>query len=284
MTRVAIVTDSSAYLPEELVQKHNIRVIPLNIMFGQESYLDNVDIEPAEFYARLENLGDNPLPTTSQPSAGAFRDLYQEVAKEADEIVSIHISGKLSGTVASALQAKEMLPDIPIHVVDSLSAAVGLALIVMEAARAAETDGGSAAKAVAAAEAAIANLRLYLTVETLHYLHMGGRIGGGSALMGTALGIKPILELTGGKIEAHSKVRSTKKALARLVDIVVADFGEGATVRAGVIGAACPEVAQDVAERLQKRFNCVEMIVTDLSPAIGTHVGPGTIGVSAHPA
>ena len=282
MTRVAIVTDSTAYLPEELVQKHNIRVIPLNVIFGQESYLDNVDITADQFYERLENLGDDPLPTTSQPSAGAFRDLYQEMAKEADEIVSIHISSLLSGTVASALQAKEMLPDIPIHVVDSLSAAVGLALIVTEAARSAAADDGSAEKAVAAAEAVIPSMRLMFAVDTLHYLHMGGRIGGGSALLGAALGIKPILELTGGKIEAYGKVRSTKKALVKLVDTLVDHFGEGATVHAGTIGAACPERAQALAECLQKRFNCIEMVTTDLSPAIGTHVGPGTVGAAVY--
>jgi len=284
MTRVAIVTDSTAYLPEELVQQYNIRVIPLNVIFGTESYLDDVDIKANEFYERLQNLGNNPLPTTSQPSAGAFRDLYQEVAKEADEIVSIHISSGLSGTIASALQARDMLPDLSIHVMDSQLTSIGLALTVLEAARAVEAGDATAEEAKAAAEKVISNLRLYFAVDTLHYLHMGGRIGGGSAFLGAALGIKPILELAGGKIEAAGKVRSMKRAIPKLVDTMVEHFGEGATVRAGTISAINPEGAQDLAERLQKRFNCIEMLMTDLSPAIGTHVGPGTVGVAVYPA
>ena len=190
MPRVAIVTDSTAYLPAELVQRHHIHVIPLNLLFGQTGYLDNVDIGADEFYARLSKLNGD-LPTTSQPSAGLFRDLYEEVAREADEIVSLHISSDLSGTVASALQAKAMLPDIPIYVVDSRLTAMALGFVVLEAARVVEA-GGSAAEAAAAAEAMTPRSRVYFSAYTLRYLHLGGRIGGGPVFLGPALGTQPI--------------------------------------------------------------------------------------------
>ena len=281
MPRVAIATDSTANLAPDLVQKHQIRVIPLNLLFGTKSYLDNVDMGADEFYERLANLGGD-LPTTSQPSTGAFRDFYAEIARDADEIVSIHISSDLSGTVASALQAKAMLPDIPIHVVDSRFTTAALAYMALEAARVVEA-GGNAEEAVTAALALVPKTRVYFAVDTMKYLHMGGRIGGGAVLLGTALDIKPILELTNGKIEAAGKVRSMKRAIPKLVDLLTEEFGEGATVRAAVIAAACPESARALSELLQRHFNCVELHVSDLSPAIGTHVGPGTIGALAFP-
>ena len=282
MPRVAIVTDSTAYLPAELVRQHHIHVIPLNLLFGQESYLDNVDIGVNEFYDRLGKLNGD-LPTTSQPSAGAFRDLYEEIAREADEIVSLHISSELSGTVASALQAKALLPDMPISVVDSRLTTMALGYMVLEAVRVVNA-GGSAAEAAAAAEASGSKMKVYFAVDTLRYLHKGGRIGGGAVLLGTALDIKPILELTSGKIEAAGKVRTMKRAIPKVVDMLVDEFGEGARVRAATIGAACPEAAEAMAAQMRKRFDCVEMHISDLSPVIGTHVGPGTVGALAFPA
>jgi DegV family protein with EDD domain len=282
MPRVAIVTDSTAYLPQELVQRHHIHVIPLNLLFGQESYLDNVDIGVNEFYDRLSKLNGD-LPTTSQPSAGAFRDLYQKVARDADEIVSLHISSDLSGTVTSAMQAKAMLPDIPIHVVDSRLTTMALGYMALAAARVVEA-GGSAVEAAAAAEALIPRIKVYFAVDTMRYLHMGGRIGGGAVFLGTALDIKPILELANGKIEAAGKVRSMKRAIPKVVDMLVDEFGEGARVRAATIGAACPETAQAMADQMRKKFDCVELYVSDLSPVIGAHVGPGTVGALAFPA
>lgn len=281
MPRVVVATDSTANLSPELVEQYQIRVIPLNLLFGKETYLDNVEIGVDEFYERLAKM-QGELPTTSQPSAGAFRDFYAEIAKDADEIVSIHISSDLSGTVASALQAREMLPDVAIHVVDSRVTTAAMAYMVLEAARTLEA-GGSATDAVAAAEALVPKMRVYFAVDTMKYLHMGGRIGGGAVLLGTALDIKPILELTNGKIEAAGKVRSMKRAIPKLVDLLTEEFGEGATVRAAVIAAACPESARALSELLQRHFNCVELHVSDLSPAIGTHVGPGTIGALAFP-
>lgn len=281
MARTAIATDSTAGLPAELVERYHIHVIPLNVLFGQESLRDNVDITTEEFYRRLQTVKDT-LPTTSQPSAGAFREFYEAIAKEADAIVSIHISADLSGTVASALQAKDMLPHIPIYVIDSRFTSMALGYVVLEAARAAEA-GVSPEEVVAAAQAIIPRMRVYFAVDTLRYLHMGGRIGGGAAFLGTALGIKPILELRDGKIEAAGKARTMKRAADRLVELLVEQFGEGARIRAATIGAAAPEAAQQLAEQIRQRFDCVEMYITDLSPVIGTHVGPGTIGAMGYP-
>jgi DegV family protein with EDD domain len=282
MTRVALVTDSTANLPAELVDQYHIHVIPLNLMFGDKTYRDNVDISVDEFYERLAAVKDN-LPAPSQPSAGAFLDVYKQVAQEADTIVSIHISGALSGTVDSALQAKALLPDVAIHVVDTRLTSMAQGYLVLAAARALEA-GATAAEAAAAAQALVPATRLYFAVDTLRYLHMGGRIGGGSVLLGTALDIKPILELTGGKIEAAGKARSMKRAILRLAEIMVGHFGEGSRVRVATVGAACPESAEALGSRLRQHFDCVEFYATDLSPAIGTHVGPGTIGAVVCPA
>jgi len=282
MTRVAIVTDSTANLPADLVERYGIHVIPLNLMFGEQTYRDNVDIGIDEFYTRLAAVKDK-LPTTSQPSAGAFLEFYKKVAQNADAILSIHISSALSGTVDSALQAKALMPETTIRVVDSRLTSMALGYVTLAAARSLEA-GATLEEAATAAEALIPATRVYFAVDTLRYLHMGGRIGGGSVLLGTALDIKPILELAGGKIEAAGKARSMKRAIPKLVEIMVGHFGEGAKVRAATIGAACPESAEALAGRLKQHFDCVEFYVTDLSPAIGTHVGPGTIGAVVCPA
>jgi len=282
MSRVKIVTDSTAYLPPQLCEQYGIEVIPLYVLFGQQTYRDNVDIQPAEFYQRLQTF-KNGLPTTSQPSAGDFQKLYRRLAGECDAIVSVHISSVLSGTLASAEQARALVPDVPIHLIDSRSTSAGLGYVVLAAARAAAA-GASAEEAAKAALALVPKVRVYFALETLHYLHMGGRIGGGAALLGAALGIKPILEIRDGRIEAAGKVRSKRKALEFLVERLVADFGEGATVRAATLSAMEPEEAKLVADMLAKRLNVVESYTVELSPVLGVHVGPGTVGAVACPA
>jgi DegV family protein with EDD domain len=277
MTRIALVTDSTSYLPPALLERYDIHVVPLYVLFGQQALRDNIDITPLEFYDRLTQVKDT-LPTTSQPSAGDFRDVYQRLIADHDAIISLHISNHLSGTIASAQQARAMFPDFPIHIVDTLSTSMGLGYCVLAAARTLEA-GGTAAAAVAAAEALIPHIRIHFAVDTLRYLHMGGRIGGASVLLGTALGIKPILELRSGKIEAAGKVRSTKRAQEWLVDNAVKQVGDGRCVRAAVLSAANPEGAERVMTMLRERLNCVELHIAEVSPVLGTHTGPGTVGV-----
>lgn len=275
--KVAVVVDSTAYIPQALVEQYNIHVIPLLVNWSGESLRDNVDIIPDEFYARLETAKE--MPSTSQPSAGEFFDLYSKVAEEADSIVSIHISSELSGTVASAHAAAKLMEDFPIEIVDSLSTSMGLGYMALASARAAE-NGADLQEVAEAARVLIPKARLVFAVDTLEFLHRGGRIGGASRLFGSMLSIKPLLELKDGKIEPLEKVRTKKKAVKRLLDIAVEECAGKSKIYAAVANASAPEEAQIFADELQKRLNPVELYIVDLSPVIGTHTGPGLVGLA----
>lgn len=276
MKRVLVVTDSTAGMAAGLVAEAGVKVIPLWVHFGEQGYRDGVDMTSEQFYPML--VGSKSLPTTSQPSAGEFLEFYRGLAGEAEAIVSIHISSVLSGTVASALAARQMFPDMPVHVVDSRSTSMGLGLIVLAAARAAAA-GHSAEEVAALAERLSARMNIIFAVETLEYLHKGGRIGGASAFLGSIIQIKPILHLQDGRIEALEKVRSWARAKDRLLEIVAARVGSMPSLHGAVVHANSPEEAESLRERLAARIKFDELHTSGLSPAIGTHTGPGTIGL-----
>jgi len=286
MGRIALVTDRSAYLPPALIQQHGIHVIHLYIHFGSETLRDGVELTTAEFYDRLARA--DTLPTTSQPSVGDFLELYRRLGQEAEAIVSIHISGGLSGTVPSALGAQQILiaeaaeagVDPPtIHVVDSTLTSAGLGLLVTAAARAIE-DGQPAEAVVRTVEDLISHTKLMFVVDTLEYLKKGGRIGGASALLGSVLQIKPVLHLTGGRIDVLEKVRTARKAKRRLLEIMEEQVGGAAAVHAAIMHANAPEEAEKLRQQVADRFQCRELFVCEISPAIASHVGPGTVGVA----
>ena len=278
MSRISVVTDSTAYLPPELVAQYGIRVMPQQLIWGDKTFLDGVTIDPPTFYERLSRSAD--IPTTSQASAGEFADLFAEAARNADGIVGVFISTELSGTVASALAAQELLPDLPIEikVVDSRSTTMGLGFVALAAARAAAEGKGLAEVAVAAREL-VPRVNVLFIVETLEYLHRGGRIGGASRLLGSVLRIKPLLHLTGGRIDALGRVRTKRKAVQRMLEVMAERVGN-APVHAAVIHANAPEEAARLREQVRERFPYTELYLAELSPVIGTHVGPGTVGVA----
>ncbi len=275
--KVAIVVDSTAYIPQALVEQYNLHVIPLLVNWSGESLRDNVDITPDAFYKRLE--GAKEMPSTSQPSAGEFFDLYSKVAEEAESIVSLHISSELSGTVASAHAAAKLMEGFPIEIVDSKSTSMGLGYMALAAARAIE-NGATAAEAAEMARAMVPNVRVVFMVDTLEFLHRGGRIGGASRLFGSMLSIKPLLELQDGRIEALEKVRTKKKAIKRLLEIANEACAGKSKVYAAVANASAPVDAQSVADEVQKILNPEELYIVDLSPVIGTHTGPGVVGIA----
>jgi DegV family protein with EDD domain len=275
---IQIVTDSSAYLPADLVQQHNIHVIPLKVHFGEQTYRDEIDLSHEEFYRMLAEA--ETLPTTSQPSAGEFFDLYSRLSKDGHEIISIHISSKLSGTISSAQSAKEMLPEAKISIIDSASTAMGLGLMALTAARAAE-EGKTAAEIVAAVEKMIKAMNVVFVVDTLEYLQKGGRIGGAAALVGTLLKVKPILCLKDGRIEPLDKVRSKRKALARLLEVTEECVESGTPVRVAVLHAQVPDEARELEKKVRARFDCAEYYFAELGPVLGTHTGPGVVGLVA---
>jgi DegV family protein with EDD domain len=278
MSRIAVVTDSTAYLPPELVAQYGIHVMPQQLIWGDETFLDGVTIDPPTFYERLSRSGD--IPTTSQASAGEFTDLFAEAARNADGIVGVFISTELSGTVASALAAQELLPDLPIEieVVDSRSTTMGLGFVALAAARAA-AKGRGLAEVAAAARELVPRVNVFFVVETLKYLHQGGRIGGASRLLGSALRIKPLLHLTEGRIDALGQVRTKRKAVERMLEVMAERVGN-APVHAAVIHANAPEEAARLREQVRERFPYTELYLAALSPVIGAHVGPGTVGVA----
>jgi DegV family protein with EDD domain len=278
--KIAVVTDSTAYIPQEALGDFNIPVIPLWLIWGDERFRDGVDIDPPTFYGRLP--GSKVFPTTSQPSAGEFIEFFQQVGQGAESIVAVLISSKLSGTVASALAAKAELSEMDIHVVDSLSTSMGLGFGVLEAARAAAA-GKPVGEAVAAAEAVRDGTNLMFAVETLEFLHRGGRIGGAKRLLGTALNLKPLLYVDEGRIEALASVRTKRKAVARMLDEAEERLGGKPMAEAAVLDVDCPQEGESVAEMVKERFELPIVYRTKVSPVIGAHVGPGTVGVCFYP-
>ena len=279
MKKISFVTDSTAYLSPDFIKENEIVVIPLNLHWEGTNYRDGVDISPAEFYDLLEK--SDTIPTTSQPTYGEFEVIIKKLAESSDAIVTALISSGISGTVDSALMAQKHLPDIPLEVIDSKLTSAGLALL-MKALVKARADGKTVEELVELAQRIIDDTGTFFMVDTLKYLHKGGRIGGASRLLGGALEIKPILYLTKeGKIDALEKVRTKKKALARLMDLAVEKAG-GRKAQVGIIHAEALADAQVVKEALSQRMDCFEMGIYELSPVIGTHVGPGTLGIAVH--
>ena len=277
MKPVTIVTDSTAGLPADLAARHGLRVIPVWVHSGERSYRDGVDLMPNQFYPM--QAGAPALPTTSQPSVGEFLEVYRELAREAEAIVSVHISTELSGTVASALAARQMFHDVPVHVVDSRSTSIGLGLIALAAAHAAAA-GQDGKQVAAAAKRLVPRTNVIFVVDTLEYLRKGGRIGGAAALAGSLISVKPILHIHEGRIDALDKVRTRRKALDRLMGIIAERVRGTGPIHAAVVHAAAPAKAKALSDRLARAFDCAELHVAEFSPAIGAHVGPGTVGVA----
>lgn len=277
-SRIVIITDSSAYIPESAqVGLSNIRVIPLWLLWEGENLKDGVDILPSAFYSRLRS--SQVLPTSSQPTVVEFIDFFQKMAQDADSIISVLVSSKISGTIENAQKAVEGLHGLDIHIVDSKSSSMGLGHIVLAAARAA-ADGKSVKDVIEAAEDMRERIELIFVVDTLEYLHKGGRIGGAKRLMGTALRVKPLLEFRDGRIEPVEQVRTKKKAYARLVEIAAERLAGRPMAEATVVDVDSSEDGDWIAQQVVDRFNPGAIHRAEVSPVVGTHVGPGTIGLA----
>jgi DegV family protein with EDD domain len=278
MNKVAIVTDSTAYLPQDIVDQYQISVVPLILIWGDEELVDGIEITPEEFYNRLET--SEVMPSTSQPTPKTFIETYTKLLDQGYDILSVLISSKLSGTIPSAIQAKESFPkDTNIEIIDSYNTAMALGFQALMAARAAN-DGASLAECKEVALKARDNSGVIFAVDTLEFLHRGGRIGGASRFLGTALNLKPILEVQEGKVEAVERVRTRKKSINRLIELVGERIGDKEPVRLATLHANSEADALTVLNTAAERFNAVETIVSTVSPVIGTHVGPGTVGLA----
>ena len=278
MTKVAIVTDSTADLPPELTRSRPITVVPLTLNFEGKSLLDGVDIRPDEFYRRLPSVTTHP--TTSQPSPGRFADAYASLLNDHDAVVSIHISRKLSGTYESARQAADMTDPKRVRVVDSELVSMSLGLLTLAAASL--SSSGSDAAAI---EAKVLEMRphiqTYFSVATLEFLRRGGRIGRDSALLGSVLQVKPVLCIRDGLVTPLERVRTFERALNRVVELTrEVDRGHGVCVIVGHAGAEAD------AEKIGRELDSVAetLMIQPLGPVVGAHAGPGVVGVGCYPA
>lgn len=277
MSKIALVTDSTCSMPKEMIDKYNITVAPQVLIWGNETLEDGVNITPSEFYSRLKKA--TVMPSTSQATIGKFHEIYKSLLDQNYQILSILISSKLSGTVNSAVQAKAMLsPDAPIEIIDSNSTAMAMGFHLLVVARAIE-QGASLAECVELAQKASQNTGIYFAVDTLEFLHRGGRIGGASRFLGTVLNFKPILELRDGRVEAAERVRTRTKSLNRIVELVEEKIGGRTPVRLASLHASAPEDARIVLDEATKKFNPVESYSSEVSPAIGANIGPGVVGL-----
>ena len=272
---VKVVTDSAADLPSRLAEELGITVVPIYVRFGEEVYRDRVNISEDEFYQRLEHTSVHP--STVQPGPQDFLEVYRKLSTDADGIVSIHISGKLSGTCNSALMAKEMLETgCPVEVVDSETVTMSLGLIAIVAATAAKA-GGSLEEVVEEVKQTIPKIHLVFLLDTLKYLVKGGRIGKAKALLGSVLSVKPILAIKDGELVPVSQVRTRAKGIDKLFDFAknAADIQDLA-----VVYNTTPDEAQNLAERIGSVFDREKIRIARLGPGLGVHGGPGAMIVA----
>jgi DegV family protein with EDD domain len=270
---VAVVVDSTSDIPAQLREELKISVVPLLILFGSEQFRDGVDMSSGEFYKRL--VESSMHPTTSQPSAGDFAETYERLAKEHEGIISIHLGGKLSGTVRAAQQAVEMVPNVPIRVIDSGSVSLGAGFLAIEAAKLAQ-QGKTLDEITAAVEAMVPRVVLWAVLDTLKYLERGGRIGKGRALLGTLLNVKPMIYVR-GEVLPGERVRSHKKAIERMVELA---SDEAPYRDLAVLHSTSEDFALQLANRLGEIHPRDQIIVSELTGVIGVHGGPGIVGVT----
>jgi len=274
--KIVVVTDSSAHIPAEARGGISIPVIPLWLIWDGEQYRDGVDIDPSSFYRRLRQ--SKSLPTSSQPTPQEFVEFFQQAAVGADTIVAVMVSSRISATYTNATLARDMLPDLDIRVVDTLNASMGQGFVVLAAARAAAA--GKAPEAViAAAEEMKTRVQFLFAVDTLEYLHRGGRIGNARRLLGTALQIKPLLEWKDGIIQPLSQVRTKRKALRRMLEVAEQRLEGRRMEEAVLLDVDKPDEGDSVAEQVRDRFNPSSLYRSTVSPVVGTNAGPGSIGL-----
>ncbi|HHZ62163.1 MAG TPA: DegV family protein [Dehalococcoidia bacterium] len=273
---IKVVTDSTSDLPADVAESLGIEVVPLNVHFGSDVYKDRVNLMPDAFYDKLIN-GD-VLPTTSQPSVGEFIDVYERLGSDADGIVSVHLSEKLSGTMNSArLASQQANADCPIEVVDTFQVSMGVGICAMEAAEVANS-GGDMNQVILAARNAVTRSQCFFMLETLEFLQKGGRIGKAQALIGNLLKIRPMLMLQEGEVHPLGRERTRRKGIAKLVDTVE----ELAPISGlAVMYSTGPDEAQILVQNVSKfMIEGREPMMLQIGPVIGTYAGPDTLGIA----
>ncbi|MBP3950046.1 DegV family protein [Bacillus suaedae] len=275
---VAVVTDSTAYLSEDVRRDLGIHMVPLNVVFGNESFQEETDLTTEEFYDKILEIED--LPTTSQPAIGQFVALFEQLVKDGiKQVIAIHLSSKISGTFQSALAAGEMVDGIELIGFDSEISCAPQGYFVLAAAKMAN-EGMSAEEIYSELRALQETSRAYFMVDDLNHLHRGGRLSAAQLIVGNLLKIKPILHFEEGQIVPFEKVRTEKKALARIKQLLEEDVNKGEPLSVTVIHANRPDGAEDLAKSIRDSFSNVTVSISYFGPVIGTHLGAGSLGVS----
>lgn len=277
MGKVAIITDSTANIPQNLVEELELTIAPLVLIWDNVTYQDGVDIHPTEFYTRLAQ--SKSMPSSSQVTPETYKVLFKKLLDAGKEILVVTISAGLSGTMDSAIQAKALFPGKPIELVDSTTASMAMGFPVLLAARAAKA-GASLQECKTIAEKAREKNGVFFVVDTLDFLHRGGRIGGAAHMVGNAFNLKPILTINAGKVDSAAKVRTQKKAIEKMLEMVSERLAGSKTCRLSVLHANAMTQADEIMSALIERFHPVETVFSEVSPVIGTHTGPGTVGVA----
>lgn len=275
--KLAIVTDSTAYIPEELVEKHNIYTIPLSVVFGDETFREGIDITTAEFYKKVQEEAD--LPSTSQPSIGSFVQLFEQLSEEYDGVISIHLSRRFSGTYDAALTAGKMVEKLEVFAFDTALSAMPQGFFALAASELVE-EGKSVEGILTYLEEMKAKTRAYFMVEDLAHLQRGGRLNKGQALIGSLLNIKPVLHIVDGLIVPFEKIRTQKKALNRIMSMLEEDVQKKSVKRVVFIHANNEGQVEEMRHAFSEQYPEIETIISYFGPVIGTHLGEGSIGVS----
>lgn len=272
----AVVTDSTAYLSKAEEQQYNIHVVPLSVIFDKETYAEGVDIDVATFYDKVREAKE--LPKTSQPPIGEFVSLFEKLAKDYDEIVTVHLSSGISGTYQGAVQAGEIVEGVDVYGFDSEIACAVQGFYVIEAAKMAQ-QGASAKEIITKLDEMKQEMRAYFMVDDLSHLQRGGRLSAASALIGGLLQVKPILHFQNKVIVPFEKIRTRKRALKRVEELLGEDVVVHPNIEAAVIHANCEAEGQEWLETLQAKYPSVHFKLSYFGPVIGTHLGEGSLGL-----
>ncbi len=279
MSKTAVVTDSTAYIPEDLCKKLNITVVPLSVIWDGETYSDGVTMKPTDFYTRLKTA--KVMPSTSQATPAGMQKAFSGLLEQGYDVMGVFISDKLSGTLDSARQARQELSSAQdkIALFDSETISMALGFQALALARAAAA-GASLKDCQELAEQVRPNTGVYFAVETLEFLQRGGRIGGAARLLGSALNLKPILTIAEGKVDSADRVRTSAKAYDRVIELVAEKCAGKSNIRLATLEANAEENAKAVLKKASDKLKAIESILSAVSPAIGTHTGPGTVGLA----
>jgi len=272
--KLAIVTDSVSDISPKIAKELDIKVVPLTVIFGTEQFLDGIELSNAEFFKKLET--DPNHPSTSQPSPEAFVKTYEKLLKEGYEILSVHVSAKLSGTINSAEQAIKTIDTNKIKIIDTGSASMAQGLVAMSAARAAK-NAKSLDELADIAESTAKKTTVYVAMDTMEFLKRGGRIGKARAMLGSILNIKPIITTNDGEIVPHSRARTIKKAISSMIN----DMGEkDQIIEVAVLHSTTPDLAKDVMTQINAQNLNNAGTITEIGPVVGTHAGPGCLAIA----